>query len=205
MNKPSTNASFLFCVTQMEPLPSTSTATDYKSEPLLLEMFNCAATDLNEKGVINIKKYKNISISHLTNMESHQLIGLAGPANNFAMGGLPMNLTKVLLMEGKSLPKELFMEIIIEKAHILVEHVKNHQLGLCLTANINGNNAVIRLYDNYATVNTQLLQVTLSNLPNLENQLFGLYVEVTGMLHNLMPEDYDDIPELEDITDGEDI
>ena len=44
--------------THMEPLPSTSTATDYKSKPLSLEMFNCAATNLNEKGVINLKKYK---------------------------------------------------------------------------------------------------------------------------------------------------
>ena len=44
--------------TPMEPLPLTSTATNYKSEPLSLEMFNRAATDLNEKGVINLKKYK---------------------------------------------------------------------------------------------------------------------------------------------------
>ena len=44
--------------THMEPLPSTSTATDYKSGPLSLEMFYHAATDLNEKGVINLKKYK---------------------------------------------------------------------------------------------------------------------------------------------------
>ena len=44
--------------THMEPLPSTSTTTDYKSKPLSLEMFNCTATDLNEKGVINLKKYK---------------------------------------------------------------------------------------------------------------------------------------------------
>ena len=42
----------------MEPLPSTLTATDYKSGPLSLEMFNRTATDLNEKGVINLKKYK---------------------------------------------------------------------------------------------------------------------------------------------------
>ena len=47
-----------YCATHMEPLPSTSTATDYKSKPLSFEMFNCAATDLNEKGVINLKKYK---------------------------------------------------------------------------------------------------------------------------------------------------
>ena len=44
--------------THMEPLPSTSTATNCKSEPLLLEMFDHTATDLNEKGVINLKKYK---------------------------------------------------------------------------------------------------------------------------------------------------
>ena len=43
--------------TPVEPLPSTSTATNYKSEPLSLEMFNCAATNLNEKGIINLKKY----------------------------------------------------------------------------------------------------------------------------------------------------
>ena len=47
-----------YCATPVEPLPLTSTATNYKSEPISLEMFNRAATDLNEKGVINIKKYK---------------------------------------------------------------------------------------------------------------------------------------------------
>ena len=44
--------------TPVEPLPSTSAATDYKTEPISLEMFNHAATDLNDKDVINIKKYK---------------------------------------------------------------------------------------------------------------------------------------------------
>ena len=58
MNKPLANAAVPYHTTHMEPLPSTSSATDYKSEPLSLEMFNHAATDLNEKGVINIKKYK---------------------------------------------------------------------------------------------------------------------------------------------------
>ena len=47
-----------YCATPVEPLPSTSTATDYISEPISLEMFIRAATNLNKKGVINIKKYK---------------------------------------------------------------------------------------------------------------------------------------------------
>ena len=56
LEKPPTTLSVPYHASNMEPLPSTS--TDYKSEPLSLEMFNCAATDLNEKGVINLKKYK---------------------------------------------------------------------------------------------------------------------------------------------------
>ena len=37
-------------------LPSTKTPT--KMEPILLELFNHAATDLNEKGEIELKKYQ---------------------------------------------------------------------------------------------------------------------------------------------------
>ena len=58
LEKPPTNTTVPYHATHIEPLPSISTAIDYKSKPLSLEMFNCAATDLNEKGVINLKKYK---------------------------------------------------------------------------------------------------------------------------------------------------
>ena len=54
--KPPTTISVPYHPSQLELLPMTS--TDYNSGPLSLEMFNCAATDLNEKGVINIKRYK---------------------------------------------------------------------------------------------------------------------------------------------------
>ena len=146
-----------YCATPMEPLPSTSTATDYNSEPLSLEMFNHAATDLNEKGVINLKNAKNIFTNHCISMNPHQLISLVGPANNFAMGGVPMHLAQVLLMEGKSLPKHLFLDVMVKKTQILVDFIKNHHLGLCLTANITGNAAIVRIYDNFATGNTLLL------------------------------------------------
>ena len=122
-------------------------------------------------------------------MDPHQLVSLVSPANNFAMGGLPMNLARVLLMEGKSLPKELFLEVMVEKTQILIDFIKNHHIGLCLTANIGWNTAVVRVYDNFATVNTLLLQVTVSNLPDLENQLFQLYMEIHGVVHEFMPED----------------
>ena len=49
--KPLTTISVPYRTSQLEPLPTTS--TDYKSEPFSLEMFNHAAINLNEKGVIN--------------------------------------------------------------------------------------------------------------------------------------------------------
>ena len=136
-------------------------------------------------------------------MDPHQLIGLVRPTNNFAMGGVPMHLAQILLMEGKTLPKHLFLDVMVEKTQILVDFIKNHHLGLCLTANINGNSAIVRMYDNFTTGNTLLLQVTISNLPNLENQLFQLYMEIHGIVHDFMPEEDDEMPPLEDIMDNE--
>ena len=99
-------------------------------------------------------------------MNSHQLVGLTGPANNFAMGGLPMYFANILIASGKPVPQTLFLDVMVEKTQILIGHINNHHLGLCLTANIGIKNAVIRVYDNFATVNTQMLQVTISNMPN---------------------------------------
>ena len=59
------------------------------------------------------------------------------------------------------------------------------------------------MYDNYTTINSQLLHITISNNSDLENQLWRLYIEVNGIIHTFMPDDIDDIPLLEDITDDE--
>ena len=113
-------------------------------------------------------------------MNPHQLVGLTGPANNFAIGGIPMHFANILIAEGKAIPQVLFLDIMIEKTQLLIEHINNHHLGLCMTANIGNNTTVIRLHDNFTTVNSQVVQVTVSNLPNLEMQLFQLYVEDYG-------------------------
>ena len=135
-------------------------------------------------------------------MDLALLFGHLDPTNNFAMGGLPMALTKELLMEGKPLPKMLFIDVMVGKTQLLIEHIKNHHLGLCLTANIGENTAVVKMYDNFATTNTQLLHITISNLWDLEDQLWRLYVEVNGIIHKFMP-NIEDMPLLEDITDNE--
>ena len=92
------------------------------------------------------------------------LLGHLDPANQFAMEGLNMAFTRELLLEGNPLPKTLFLDVLIEKTQQLIEHIKHHHLGLLLTANIGENTAVIKMYNNFATVNSQLLHVTISNL-----------------------------------------
>ena len=58
------------------------------------------------------------------------------PTNQFAMGGLNMAFTAELTQEGKPLPKMLFIDIVMEKTQILINHLKHLHLGLSLTANI---------------------------------------------------------------------
>ena len=120
-------------------------------------------------------------------MDPAFMFGHLDLANRFAMEGLNMAFTAELHQEGKPLPKTLFLDIMVEKTQKLVEHIKNHKLGLSLTANIRENSATIKMYDNYATTNSQLLHITISNLWDLENQLWRLWIEVNGILHNFIP------------------
>ena len=53
--KPSTTASIPYHPFQLEP--SSITTTNVKTGPVSLEMFNHAATDLNDKGIINLRRY----------------------------------------------------------------------------------------------------------------------------------------------------
>ena len=129
--------------------------------------------------------------------------GHLDPANRFAMEGLNMAFAAELHRDGMPLPKLLFIDIMVEKTQKLIEHIKHHHLGLSLTANIGENLAIIKMYDNYTTVNSQLLHVTISNLWDFENQLWRLYIEVNGVIHDFIP-NLDDMSPLEDIP-AEDI
>ena len=88
--------------------------------------------------------------------------------------------------EGKPLLKTLFMDIRKEKTQMLIDHLKHLHLGLCLNANISENIAIVRLYDNYA-INFLLLHVTISNLWDVEDQLFRLWNEVNSVIQDFVP------------------
>ena len=108
------------------------------------------------------------------------------PTNQFAMGGLNMAFASNLTWEGKPLPKTLFIDIMMEKTQMLINHLKHLHLGLSLTANISENVATVRLYNNYA-INSLLLHVTISNLWDIEDQLFRLWIEVNSVIQDFVP------------------
>ena len=179
--KPSTTISVPYHPSQLEPSPMTS--TDFKTGPLSLEMFNRAATNLNEKGVINLRRYNNYLCKKIEIMNPNDQFAFEGlyPANRFAMESENMAFAAELIYDGKPLPKELFLDIMIEKTQMLATHLKHFQLGLALVANISDNVATIKVYD-ICVEDSLKLYVTISNLWDIKDQLYRLWIEVNGLL-----------------------
>ena len=133
-------------------------------------------------------------------MNQHQMIGLGGPANNFAMNGLAMHFTHILLAGGHTLPSCLFMDVLLDKAEKLQEYIRTQHIGICLTVNIRAQSAIFRVYDTFTTNMNLLLRFTITNTLDLENCLFKLYTEIQTLVESFLPEDEDnDMPPLEDI------
>ena len=109
------------------------------------------------------------------------------PANQFTMEGLNMAFAAELVADGKPLPKGLFLDIMTEKTQMLVDQLKHLHLGVTLVANIGENVATVKIYDNYVE-DPLKLHVTLSNLWDIEDQLYRLWIEVDGVIQSYLQE-----------------
>ena len=65
-------------------------------------------------------------------MDPALMFGHLDPANRFAIEGLNMAFATELNRGGKPLPKLLFIDVMVEKTQKLIDHIKQHQLGLSL-------------------------------------------------------------------------
>ena len=166
------------------PLMSTNT----KTEPLSLELFNRAAADLNQKGEIELERYKKISIQPL----------LMDPAFKFLVNGLNMEFTIHLAADGCSIPDLLFVDILTEKCQLLHQHIRSYKDCLILVTNIGCTVATIKLFDK-SKLDSQLLHFTVSNLWVLEEQLYRLWIEVCRVLKHYVVNN--PLVELRNITD----
>ena len=99
----------------------------------------------------------------------------------FSVNGLNMEFAINLAMDGHSIPDGLFVDILTEKCQLLHQHIKSSKDCLMLVANIGCTMATIKLFDKNL-MDSQLLHCTISNLWDLEEQLYRLWIEVCGML-----------------------
>ena len=79
------------------------------------------------------------------------------------------------------IPKDLFVKLMIEKANIIKNHLKNSIDQLIIVANIGPTIAVFKIYDTKEEDSLKL-HLTLSNLGDIEEQRYHLWLQVNFLL-----------------------
>ena len=102
-------------------------------------------------------------------------------ASTFAVVGETMDFTLRRISEGHSTPPALFVEIIVEKCHLINFYFVRARNHLCVVANVNATTATIALHDINIEDST-LKIVTIVNTSDLEQQLVHLWREVHQVL-----------------------
>ena len=110
-------------------------------------------------------------------------------AFEFLVNGLNMEFAINLVMNGHSILDRLFVDILTEKCQLLHCHLKASKDCLMLVANVGSKVATIKIFDKNL-VDSQLLHCTISNLVDLEEQLYHLWIEVLGILKDYAVDDH---------------
>ena len=105
------------------------------------------------------------------------------PAIQFSIEGENMAFTTELAVDGKDIPQGQFLDIMIEKTQMLHNHLKHLHFRLALVANIGGNMATVKIYDTFVE-DPLKLHFSISNLWDIEDQLYRLWIEVNGVVQS---------------------
>ena len=103
-------------------------------------------------------------------------------AFEFAVNGENMEFALYRIAEGHTVPAGLFIDIITEKCQLINKHLCRVTDHLVFMASVTNMAASIKFYDINLEDDNQLVHVTLSNLPDLEDQLIYLWTEVHSLL-----------------------
>ena len=110
-------------------------------------------------------------------------------AFEFAVNGFLMEFAVGLVMDGRPIPGGLFVDILTENCQLIQKHIREAKDCLMMVANVTNTVATIKFYDKNLE-DSQLLMVTVSNLPDLEDQLYHLWIEVRGLLKVYQVDDH---------------
>ena len=110
-------------------------------------------------------------------------------AFEFAVNGDNMEFAMGRIRTGHTVPAALFIDILTEKFQLINRHVHTTRSYLVITANITNTAASITFHDTYLE-DSEICRVTLSNLPDLEDQLIHLWIEVCDILRYYHVDDH---------------
>ena len=79
-------------------------------------------------------------------------------------------------------PENLFVNLMIEKANIIKDHLKKNAHPLIIVVNIGPTMAMFKFYDTTEEDNSLKLCMTLSNLGDLNDQIHTLWQQVNFLL-----------------------
>ena len=96
-------------------------------------------------------------------------------AFEFAVNGENMESAMYLIRDGHTVPAALFIDILTEKCQLINKHLCDSCDHLNIMASITNTSASIQFHD---ILFEDSECVTLSNLPDLEDQLIHLWTEV---------------------------
>ena len=86
----------------------------------------------------------------------------------------------------KKMSEALFVQLLMDKALMLKKHLKDTESNLRLVANIGPNMATIKLY-NIREEDSEKLHMTISNLGDINEQLYQLWVQLNYLLKEYCP------------------
>ena len=86
----------------------------------------------------------------------------------------------------KKMPGALFVQLLTDKANMLKKHLKDTESDLRLCANIGPNMVTIKLY-NIKEEDSQKPHVTISNLGDIDEKLYQLWVPLNYILKEYCP------------------
>ena len=108
------------------------------------------------------------------------------PALEFIIDSMNMEFAAHLAGNGHSIPDLPFVDILTEKCGLIRHHIWSHRTYLMLVVNIRPKVASIKIFDK-DMLDSQLLHFTVSNIWDLELQLYHLWIEVRGILKDYIP------------------
>ena len=110
-------------------------------------------------------------------------------AYEFALSGDNMDFALYRIRDGHLTPPSLFIDIMVEKCQLINHLFCNTRDHLRVVASVTNTAATVKFHDTLLA-DSELRMVTLSNKPDIEDQVVQLWIEVQDLLRYYHEDDH---------------